>query len=59
MKHIPALSLMLLMHQQLLSQKKNLSAAKKTAIESVDRHQAELTALSDSVWSYAETALKE
>jgi aminobenzoyl-glutamate utilization protein B len=49
----------LLMHQQLFSQKTNLPAAKKTALESVDNHQAALTALSDSVWNYAEPALKE
>ena len=59
MKHLPALLLMLFIHQQLFSQKTDLSPAKKNAIESVDKHQAELTALSDSVWSYAETALKE
>jgi len=59
MKHIPALLLMLLMHQELLSQTTNLPSAKKDAIKSVDKHQAELTALSDSVWSYAEQALKE
>ncbi len=47
------------MHQQLFSQKTNLSTAKKTALESVDNHQAALTALSDSVWNYAEPALKE
>lgn len=32
---------------------------KKLAVASVDRQAAELTALSDEVWGYAETALKE
>jgi aminobenzoyl-glutamate utilization protein B len=35
------------------------SAAKRAAIHSIDRHAAELTALSDRVWAYAETALRE
>jgi aminobenzoyl-glutamate utilization protein B len=33
--------------------------AKRAAINSVERHSAELTALSDRIWSYAETALRE
>ena len=59
MKHLPALLLMLFIHQQLFSQKTNSSPAKKAAIESVDKHQAELTVLTDSVWSFPATALKE
>lgn len=35
------------------------SAAKKAAVQSVDRHAAELIGLSDRIWAYAETALKE
>jgi aminobenzoyl-glutamate utilization protein B len=35
------------------------SAAKHAAVHSVDRHAAELTRLSDRIWSYAETALRE
>jgi aminobenzoyl-glutamate utilization protein B len=35
------------------------SAAKLAAVGSVDRHAAELTQLSDRVWAYAETALRE
>ncbi len=35
------------------------SAEKKAAAATVDKSSAEMTALSDKVWSYAETALKE
>jgi aminobenzoyl-glutamate utilization protein B len=35
------------------------SAAKRAAVHSVDKHAAELTGLSDRVWAYAETALRE
>jgi len=59
MKYILTALLALLMHQHSFSQKTNLSPAKKSAVSIVDHHEAELTALSDSVWAYAETALKE
>jgi aminobenzoyl-glutamate utilization protein B len=36
-----------------------ISAKKKIVITSVDTHQQELITLSDSIWKYAETALKE
>jgi aminobenzoyl-glutamate utilization protein B len=35
------------------------SAAKRAAVESVDRHSKELIALSDEIWGYAEIALRE
>jgi aminobenzoyl-glutamate utilization protein B len=35
------------------------SAAKLAAVHSVDRHAGELIALSDRIWAYAETALRE
>lgn len=35
------------------------SQSKQSVITSVDKHQAELTNLSDQVWAFAETALKE
>jgi aminobenzoyl-glutamate utilization protein B len=35
------------------------SAAKTAAVASVDRHRAELVSLSDQVWAFAETALRE
>ena len=33
--------------------------AKRAALNSVDRHQADLVGLSDRIWAYAETALRE
>lgn len=47
------------MHLLLFAQNTKLSLEKKSALEVVDKHQSELIALSDSIWSYAETALKE
>jgi aminobenzoyl-glutamate utilization protein B len=35
------------------------SGTKKQAVQSVDRHAADLAALSDQVWAFAETALRE
>jgi aminobenzoyl-glutamate utilization protein B len=35
------------------------SAAKKAAVAAVDQHAAELTNLSDQIWGFAETALRE
>lgn len=35
------------------------SATKKAVVQSVDRHASELIGLSDQIWAYAETALKE
>ena len=32
---------------------------KQEVVASIDKHQAELTALSDKIWAYAETALRE
>lgn len=45
--------------QLAFSQKSTLSPTKKAAVQVVDKHEAELIALSDSVWAYAETALEE
>ncbi len=44
-----------------ISQKKKavVSANKTYVVQSVDKHQPELIAVSDKIWSYAETALKE
>jgi aminobenzoyl-glutamate utilization protein B len=38
---------------------KSTSPAKQAAIESVDRHANELIGLSDKIWAFAETALRE
>ncbi len=35
------------------------SAVKRNAVASIDKHAAELTGVSDKVWAYAETALRE
>ena len=35
------------------------SAVKRNAVASVDKHADELTGVSDKVWGYAETALRE
>jgi len=35
------------------------TAAKRAALNSVDRHAADLAGISDKVWAYAETALRE
>jgi aminobenzoyl-glutamate utilization protein B len=44
-----------------ISQKKKpvTNANKTMVIQSVDKHQQELIAISDKVWAYAETALRE
>jgi aminobenzoyl-glutamate utilization protein B len=41
------------------AQKQKVNPNKQAVIQSVDKHQAELTKLSDQIWEYAETALKE
>jgi aminobenzoyl-glutamate utilization protein B len=43
----------------LLAQKQKANPNKLAAIQSVEKHQAELITLSDQVWAFAETALKE
>src|ERR1043165_1406768 len=42
-----------------IAQKQKPNPNKQAAIQSVDKHQAELVKLSDQVWSFAETALNE
>ena len=41
------------------AQSKKLNPNKEAIIKSVDKHQGELTKLSDEIWRYAETALRE
>lgn len=41
------------------AQSKKSNANKDAVVNSVDKHQAELISISDKIWSYAETALKE
>lgn len=42
-----------------IAQTKKINPNKDAVIKSVEKHQAELIKLSDAVWGYAETALKE
>ena len=50
-------SVTMLLQGNAQKQKPNLS--KDAVIKSVDKHQQELIGISDKVWAYAETALKE
>ena len=50
---------LLFLSQLLFAQKKIASANKKAVLASVEKHQQELTALSDQIWGFAETAMKE
>ena len=40
-------------------QAQKLKANKKSVVESVENHEAELIALSDAIWAHAETAFNE
>lgn len=51
--------LLMLVAIQLPAQKSALSPTKALAVQSVEKHQQELIAISDKIWGYAETALKE
>ncbi|MFZ6000554.1 MAG: M20/M25/M40 family metallo-hydrolase, partial [Bacteroidota bacterium] len=53
------LLLLLLIPATAFSQKQKPNSNKVATIQSVDKHQAELTKLSDQVWAFAETALRE
>ena len=48
-----------MMHTVAAQQKPEISANKKSVLASVEKQQAELIAMSDKIWSYAETALSE
>jgi aminobenzoyl-glutamate utilization protein B len=54
-----ALAMCLVISIAAIAQKQKPNPNKTAAIQSVDKHQAELTKLSDQVWSFAETALNE
>lgn len=43
----------------LLAQSKKLSLSKQSVIQSVDKNAGDYTRMSDAIWAYAETALKE
>ncbi len=44
---------------QAIAQKQKINPNKSIVIQSIDKHQNELTDLSDKIWLYAETALRE
>ncbi|MFZ6014182.1 MAG: amidohydrolase [Bacteroidota bacterium] len=54
-----AMLLLLVGSGQAYAQSKKINANKDAVIKSIDTHRQELTKLSDDVWAYAETALKE
>jgi aminobenzoyl-glutamate utilization protein B len=58
MKNYFTLSLLLVVTIS-LAQKKKPNANKDAVVQSVAKHQTELVSISDKIWSYAETALKE
>jgi aminobenzoyl-glutamate utilization protein B len=60
MKRSPALlSLLLLVATPNSAQAIEASAAKQKAVASIDRQSADMTRLSDQIWAFAETALRE
>ena len=50
---------LLFLSQLLIAQKTTSSANKNSVLASVEKHQQELIKLSDQVWGFAETAMKE
>lgn len=59
MRPIVHFALCLLMVVPLSAQKQKINPNKDAVIKSVEKRQLELTAMSDKIWAYAETALKE
>lgn len=59
MKYSIVASLVCLLFFQASAQKQKSNLNKDAVIKSVDKHQQELISISDKVWTYAETALKE
>jgi aminobenzoyl-glutamate utilization protein B len=59
MKKIPAIILCCVIVFPAVAQPKKLTANKAAVVGSVNKYESELTKLSDEVWAYAETALKE
>lgn len=50
---------LLFLSQLLFAQKQNAAANKNAVLASVQKHQQELIKLSDDIWTFAETAMKE
>lgn len=59
MKKLPLLLLLLMGTSITLSAQTNVDALKNQAIDRVEKHSADLIALSDDIWEYAEIAFKE
>jgi len=55
----PVLILLVLIASTAVAQKPKPSPNKTLATQSVEKHQKELIAISDKIWGYAETALRE
>lgn len=59
MSRVTKILLMLLCAHVAWSQSKKINPNKESVIQSVDKHQADLITVSDKIWAYEETALKE
>jgi aminobenzoyl-glutamate utilization protein B len=59
MKSFLIFSMCVLTLVQVDAQKQKANPNKESVVRSVDKHQPELINISDKIWSYAETALKE
>ncbi|MBL0741874.1 amidohydrolase [Chryseolinea lacunae] len=59
MKRLLCLWLMTIVMSSAIAQTKKINPNKDAVIKSIDKHQQELIKVSDEVWAYAETALKE
>jgi aminobenzoyl-glutamate utilization protein B len=59
MKKLALMLCLLCSVSQLVAQSKKLSPTKQSVVQSVDRNKDDYTKMSDAIWAYAETALKE
>jgi aminobenzoyl-glutamate utilization protein B len=59
MKHLLTIFSLLVTASLVMAQPKKANPNKEYVIQSVNKHQADLISISDKVWAYAETALKE
>jgi aminobenzoyl-glutamate utilization protein B len=59
MQKLLKISLLLFVISPCFAQSKKMNANKDAIIKSVEKHQQELISISDKIWGYAETALKE
>jgi aminobenzoyl-glutamate utilization protein B len=59
MQKLLKISLLLFVISPCIAQRKKANTNKDAIIKSVEKHQQELISISDKIWGYAETALKE